>query len=131
MAEWTLFYDGGCNLCHASQLRVERWAKRKGQPLRVEILQSPEGVAKGYTDGGMVLEAETVLVGADAWMRIMAVAPFPLSLVYPLSKFAPFRFLMAVGYNLVAKFRYRLFGRRSCPLPTPRETPREEAPAGR
>lgn len=97
----------------------------------MEILQSPEAVAKGYTDGGMVLEAEEVLVGADAWMRIMAVAPFPLSLVYPLSKFAPFRLMMAVGYNLVAKFRYRLFGRRACPLPAPQETSREQATAGR
>ena len=113
---WKLFYDGGCNLCHASQLRVERWAKKRNFPLEVEILQSDEGIAKGYGDA-MVLETERgALYAADAWLEIMKIAPWPLRWLHGLGKVPLIRPVLAWGYRVVAKYRYRWFGRRTCAL---------------
>jgi predicted DCC family thiol-disulfide oxidoreductase YuxK len=112
MPEWTLFYDGGCNLCHQGKLRVEQWARRAGVNLRVEVLQSAEAVGKGYGDA-MVLEVGgRPLFGADAWIETMKIAPFPFRLALWLP-----RPLLRFGYGLVARNRYRIFGRRSCPIP--------------
>ncbi len=109
---WKLYYDGGCNLCHTSQLRLERWASRAGQPLDVDILQSAEGMAKGYGDA-MVLEVDgRPLFAAEAWIHAMKVAPWPLRALRLLP-----RPLLRFGYGLVARIRYRVFGRRACPLP--------------
>jgi len=113
MAEsWKLFYDGGCNLCHVSQLRLERWAKAAGQPLTVDILQSAEAIEKGYGDG-MVLEVDgKPFVASEAWLRTKSVWPWYLKPLAPVP--GP---LLRWGYGMVAKVRYRLFGRRSCPIP--------------
>lgn len=112
MPDWTLFYDGGCNLCHEGRLRVEKWARSAGVNLRVEILQSPEAAAKGYGDA-MVLEVDgQPLFGADAWIETLTIAPMPFRLALWLP-----RPLLRLGYSLVARYRYRIFGRRSCPIP--------------
>lgn len=113
---WKLYYDGGCNLCHASKLRVERWAERAGQPLDVDILQSPEAIEKGYGEA-MVLEADQVYIGADAWLRLMSVAPWYLRWIGFMRHTRPTRWLATTLYGIVARLRYRLFGRRACPIP--------------
>lgn len=115
---WKLFYDGGCNLCHTSKLRVETWARRRNFPLDLEILQSEEGIAKGY-GAAMVLETERgVFVAADAWLEIMRIAPWYLRWIQWLGKVPLVRPMMAWGYSVVAKYRYRWFGTRACPLPS-------------
>ena len=116
--QWTLYYDGGCNLCHAAKLRVERWAEAAGQPLHVDILQGPEASSKGYGMGSMVLEVDgKALYGGDAWLEMMRVSPWYLRWLSWL-RFTGFtRWLVRVGYGFVARVRFRVFGRRACPLP--------------
>ena len=117
MDAWKLYYDGECNLCHASQLRAVRWAKQAGQPMDVELLQSPEAQAKGYGKH-IVLEADgRVYFGGDAWLRALRLAPAPLRWISLGSKTALTRAIVAVVYACVAKVRRRLMGKRSCPLP--------------
>jgi predicted DCC family thiol-disulfide oxidoreductase YuxK len=119
MESWTLYYDGGCNLCHASQLRIEKWAARAGQPLVVDILQSDAAIAKGYTMEGMVLEVDgKALIGYEAWLHSMRVAPVGLCWLYWFRNLPVFRPLMKWVYSVVAKYRLRWFGTRSCPIPT-------------
>lgn len=118
MAAWKLFYDGGCNLCHVSQLRAERWARRAGQPLEVDILLSDEALAKEYPQDAMVLEADgKVYIGADAWLKIMEVAPWYLRWMSWMRLTPPTRAAARFFYGIVARFRYKLFGTRACQIP--------------
>lgn len=112
---WKLFYDGGCNLCHRSKLRVENWAERAGQELQVDVLQSEEGLAKGY-GAAMVLEADRVYTGADAWIKLMQIAPWHLRWIGWLGAIWPFRMVMRWGYSIVDRFRYKWFGTRECKI---------------
>ena len=103
---WSLFYDGGCNLCHSTQLRLEKWAKKHSQPMKVDILQCDEAIQKGYSLEGMVLEVDgKPLKGYEAWL-------------HTLRNFAAFRFLARNGYQIVAKYRIKWFGSRACSIPS-------------
>lgn len=118
MAEWKLYYDGGCNLCHASQLRVERWAKRAKQPLTVDVLLSDDAISKGYGDA-MVLEADgEVLSAAQAWLKIMTIAPWYLRWLAGMRNTKPTLAAASWAYGVVAKYRIRIFGSRSCQIPS-------------
>jgi len=118
MESWKLFYDGGCNLCHASQLRAESWANSAGQPLKVDVLLSEEAISKGYGDA-MVLEADgKVLTASDAWLKIMTVAPWYLRWISWFRLSPPTRALARFGYGIVAKYRLKWFGTRSCQIPS-------------
>jgi predicted DCC family thiol-disulfide oxidoreductase YuxK len=115
---WKLFYDGGCNLCHSSKLRVAKWAAKRNFPLELEILQSEEGLRKGY-GSAMVLETERGVFQAEhAWLEIMLIAPWYLRWVHWLGKVPLIRPALAWGYRVVAKYRYRWFGTRACPVPS-------------
>ncbi len=117
MAPWKLFYDGGCNLCHVSKLRAEKWAKRAGQPLEVDVLLSDEGISKGYGEV-MVLEADgQVYTAADAWMKIMSIAPWYLRWVSWFRLPPPTMAVARFAYGIVAKYRYKWFGTRACQVP--------------
>jgi predicted DCC family thiol-disulfide oxidoreductase YuxK len=129
MQTWNLYYDGGCNLCHMSKLRAEDWARKAHQPLHVEVLQSEEAISKGYDFENMILEADgEVYTRGNAWLRIMAIAPWYLRWL-SVFRFVPIlRWIPLLGYEVVARLRYRIFGRRACPLPT-RITPHAHADA--
>ena len=117
MEQWTLYYDGGCNLCHTSQLTVEKWALRAKQPLYVDVLQSEAGIAKNYGQA-MVLEIDgKPYFGADAWLQTMRIAPWYMRWVSLVRFVPPFRWLAYVGYGIVAKYRLKWFGTRECQLP--------------
>lgn len=119
MERWKLFYDGGCNLCHTSKLKAEKWAENYGQPLDVDLLQSDEAIEKGYSNGLMVLEVDgKPIYGADAWLYIMKVAPWYLQPIAWMHFTPPTRWLAKFGYGIVARVRYKLFGTRACPLPS-------------
>ena len=121
MSNWTLYYDGGCNLCHTSQLTIEKWAKKAGQPLHVDVLQSTEALDKGYTLEGLVLEIDgTPHIGYDGWLESMKVAPWYLKGFYVLRNLAPFRWLTKISYGIVAKYRLKWFGTRACQIPQPK-----------
>jgi len=118
---WKLYYDGGCNLCHTSKLRAEKWAERAHKPLEVDILQSDEAIAKGYPADTMVLEADgKVYYGADAWLQIMTFAPFYLRWIAWFRRVPPLAWLAKKAYAVVAHYRYKWFGTRACPIPTTR-----------
>jgi predicted DCC family thiol-disulfide oxidoreductase YuxK len=115
---WKLFYDGGCNLCHASKLRAERWAEARGQSMEVDILQNDEARSKG-SGTAMVLEADgQVYSGADAWLRLMSIAPWYLRWIGWCRLTPPTRWLASALYRIVAHYRYKWFGTRACPLPS-------------
>lgn len=114
---WTLYYDGGCNLCHHSKLRVEHWADRAGIALTATPLQSPEGQGKGY-GSAMVLETESGTYAAvHAWFRLLEIAPIPLRWLGYLGRIPPVRWIAWPFYEAVARTRYKVFGRRACELP--------------
>lgn len=113
---WKLYYDGECNLCHGSQLRVVKWASRSGQPVETEVLQSAEAIEKGYAND-MVLEADKVYLAEDAWLKLMRVAPWYLRWIGHVGELPILRQVIGLGYKLVARFRKKWFGTRSCPLP--------------
>ncbi len=123
LSTWKLFYDGGCNLCHSSQLRAERWARRAAQPLEIDVLASDEAIKKGYGDV-MIVEADGKVFRADqAWFKLAALGPWYVRWMAPLNGFAPTRALIRWGYNLVVKHRTRFFGTRECAVPP--KTPQE------
>lgn len=118
MANWILYYDGGCNLCHTSQLRLEKWAAKHSQPLHVDVLQSEEAIRKGYGMDGMVLEVDGhPYMGYEGWLEALAVAPWPLRWIYPLRNLSFVRWISKVGYGIVAKYRLKWFGTRACQIP--------------
>lgn len=114
---WKLYYDGGCNLCHRSKLRAERWAERSGRPLEAIPIQSEEGHAKGYDLHEMILVADREYRGADAWLTLCGIGPWYVRWLAPLRLFPLTRWLAHAGYWVVARIRYRVFGRRACELP--------------
>lgn len=118
MEQWTLYYDGGCNLCHTSQLKLEKWAARAGQPLHVDILQSEEGIAKGYGLEGVVLEINgEPHIGYDGFLESTKVAPWFLRWIFPLRNNKLVRRMTKYWYGVVAKYRYKWFGTKACPIP--------------
>ncbi|HLO99462.1 MAG TPA: DUF393 domain-containing protein [Fimbriimonas sp.] len=118
MANWILYYDGGCNLCHSSQLRLEKWAQNRSQPLLVDILQSEAAISKGYGLDGMVLEVDGhPYIGYEAWLETLCVAPWPLRWIYPIRHLAIVRWISKIGYGIVAKYRLKWFGTRACQIP--------------
>ena len=117
---WKLYYDGGCNLCHTSKLRVERWAERRHLPMDVDILQGPDAIEKGYGEA-MVLEADgKVYQGADAWLRLMAIAPWYVRWIGLMAKTRFTKWIATSLYGIVAKYRYKWFGTRACQIPQKR-----------
>lgn len=118
MEQWTLYYDGGCNLCHTKQLQMERWASKTGQPLNVDVLQSDVAIAKGYGMDGLVLEINgQPHFGYDGWLESLKVAPWGLSVFYRMRKVRLIRFGAKLLYAIVAKYRLKVFGVRTCQIP--------------
>jgi predicted DCC family thiol-disulfide oxidoreductase YuxK len=107
-------------LCHVSKLRAERWAEQAGQALRVDVLQSAEAITKGYGDA-MVLEADRVYFGADAWLKLMTLSPWYLRWLAWLGRWPLVGPLMKFGYAVVARYRKKWFGSRACPVPSTRQ----------
>jgi predicted DCC family thiol-disulfide oxidoreductase YuxK len=119
-----VLYDGTCGLCHKSVkwiLRHERdrelhFAPLQGataQALRVKHAQIPE-----------VLETVVLVDGERVWLRSKAFLHLarhlraPWSLLYRV-RWLP-AFLLDLGYRIVAKIRYRIWGRAdACELPSP------------
>ena len=126
----TLLYDGVCGLCNRFVRFVLEREAGPGERLRFAALQSEfarealarHGIDAGDLDSLFVLpdgrgEAPPLARARAAlfvvarlrrpwsWLRVLGVLPTPL---------------LDLGYRLVARYRYRLFGRSDrCELPRP------------
>jgi len=131
-----VIFDGRCGLCN----RAVRWflVRDRRDRLRFAASESPrvagllerhgicfEGSGAGpgtilvMRDAGG--EAECVLVRSDAVMALLAELPQPWPLVAVLLGWIP-RPSRDLGYRLIARWRYRIWGRlESCPIPTVEE----------
>jgi predicted DCC family thiol-disulfide oxidoreductase YuxK len=132
-----VLFDGHCGLCNGSV----RWLLRRdrGDRLRFVALESEKaaGVLARHSlsgldsaSGTMVVvrdaggAAESVLVRSDAVVSLLRELPRPWPWVGAALRWIP-RPVRDFGYRIVARWRYRIWGRlESCPIPTCEERER-------
>jgi predicted DCC family thiol-disulfide oxidoreductase YuxK len=134
-----VMFDGHCGLCNG----LVRWLLRqdRGDRLRFESLESAkvaELVARHVQDSVvpasgprtfLVVQnaggpAERVLERSDAVLAVLRELPRPWPGLGMALKWIP-RPVRDLGYRLVARLRYRIWGRlESCPIPTAEERAR-------
>lgn len=122
-AQAIIFFDGVCNLCNASVQRVLRNDAQRY--FRLASLQSDFTTqffqTHGFTgkvDSIILYEHGVFYTHSTAVLRIAGKLQFPYPLFRILYVFP--RFLRDPVYNLVARKRYRWFGKReSCMIPRP------------
>ena len=121
----TVLYDGVCRLCNGSVTFIIR--RDPATRIRFAAMQSKVGQALLARHGlppsdyqsFVVLDADRVLLRSDAALRIAGelVAPWPL--LGRLGRVVPRRLRDGL-YDLVARHRYRWFGRYdACLVPSP------------
>ena len=129
-----LLYDGVCALCNGLVtllLRLDKLEKLRYAPLQsslgVEILARFS--QHGLPDG-VVLVTDTLTPSQRLYLRSDAVAAAlqllstPWRLLGKALTLVP-RSLREWGYGIVARLRYRIFGRyRTCPIPAPNQRSR-------
>jgi predicted DCC family thiol-disulfide oxidoreductase YuxK len=122
-----VLFDGVCNLCNASV----RWiiARDRAAQFRFASLQSRaarEALAAAGGGGGegqqpdsvVLIDGDGVHVRSDAALRIARRLGPPYSLL-AVGRFVP-RFVRDLGYRVIARYRYRWFGRsETCAVPDP------------
>lgn len=119
-----LLFDGVCNLCDASvQFIIDRDPRSR---FRFASLQSDaggrlareNGIDTRVLDTLVLIEGDRVSVKSDAALRVASLLGRPWSWIGIL-RIAP-RPLRDAAYDVVARNRIRLFGRRdACRIPTP------------
>jgi predicted DCC family thiol-disulfide oxidoreductase YuxK len=134
-----VIFDGHCGFCNKSV----RWFLRRDRLDRLRFVpsESPKiaellarhGIkAEGSKSGPSTIlvvrdpggTKEQVLVRSNAALAMLAELPQPWPAMGVLCSWVP-RPLRDLGYRLVARWRYRIWGRlESCPLPTAAERSR-------
>lgn len=118
-----IVFDGVCLLCCAAfgfiyrrdKAGVFRFATAQSQPGQ-DILQSC-GLATDHYETMVYVNNGVVFQRSDAMLQIMRQLPQPWPML-SLARFCP-RFLRDGCYTLIARNRYRLFGKRdTCLVPT-------------
>jgi predicted DCC family thiol-disulfide oxidoreductase YuxK len=117
-----IFYDGVCAMCNAivqAMLRIDRDGRFRFAPLQGETAERAREVHPDFPT-----ENETVvyLRGGEVFVRSRAAALAMAEMPYPAKMLSWFRFvprwLADFFYQLVARSRYRVFGKYDqCPLP--------------
>ena len=119
-----LLFDGVCKLCNASVRFVIRHDSQRR--IKLASVQSPQGQAllawfglpTAQFDSVVLIEEGRLSQRSDAFIRLMAQLPAPWRWLR-LLRGVP-RPLRDGVYNLIARNRYRLFGRLDvCLLPSP------------
>jgi predicted DCC family thiol-disulfide oxidoreductase YuxK len=128
-----VIFDGRCGLCN----RSVRWFLTRDRNDRMRFIPSDApaaagllaryGLASSAAEGnvGTILvvvfpdtPSERLLVRSAAVLVLLAQLPKPWPTVATILGWIPRR-IRDLGYRLVARFRYRLFGRLdACPIPT-------------
>jgi predicted DCC family thiol-disulfide oxidoreductase YuxK len=132
-----VMFDGRCALCNGSVrglLRRDRWDRLRSVELdstkvagvlarhSLSGLGSATGTLLVVLDAGGA--AERVLLRSDAVVALLRELPRPWPSIGVALKWIP-RPLRDLGYRLVARWRYRIWGQlESCPLPTAEERAR-------
>jgi predicted DCC family thiol-disulfide oxidoreductase YuxK len=131
-----VIFDGKCGLCNWSV----RWLLKRDRKDRLRFVPSDVPAVAGLLgrhgmdaataagNSGTILVAagldtagERLLARSDAVLVLLARLPTPWPGVAIVLGWVP-RGLRDLGYRLVARFRYRLFGRLdACPIPTASE----------
>lgn len=117
-----MVFDGFCNLCSGGARWVQR--HRIEPPFQLVPMQSDAGRAlltqHGYDPDDpltfLVLDGERCLTQSDAWIHLVAAAGGTWRLIHA-TRLIP-RVIRDSVYRLIARNRYRWFGRRtSCYIP--------------
>jgi predicted DCC family thiol-disulfide oxidoreductase YuxK len=119
-----VFFDGVCNLCNGFVdflVRRDRWRTLRFASLQGKTSLELLGPEAGRELASVVLYQDgEVLKESDAALRILELLGGPWRAV-ALFRIFP-RFLRDWLYRLIARNRYRLFGKReTCRLPSPDE----------
>lgn len=116
-----MLFDGNCNYCTRTVLWTIKRDKKKKFLFSATQIPAGEKVLKVYgiehlkNTSVILIEENKVYLQTDAVLRIARGLPF-YKVFYPLI-FLP-RFVRDSIYNLIAKNRYRWFGKReSCYVP--------------
>ena len=136
-----VIFDGHCGFCNRSvrwfltRDRLDRLRfipsespKVAGIFDRHKITQSDQGLGSSALGPSTILvvrdpdrPTEQVLVRSDAAIAMLKELPRPWPAVADLFRIVP-RPLRDLGYRLIARFRYRIWGRlETCPIPTAQE----------
>jgi predicted DCC family thiol-disulfide oxidoreductase YuxK len=120
-----LLFDGVCPLCHAGLraiVRLDAGGRLLFAPLQSEVgreLLDRQGLSRDYFDSVVLVEDDNCYTKSAAVLRVCRYLDGPLPLLYPLV-YLPGRLRDAV-YDLVADYRYQVFGRRDrCSVPDKR-----------
>jgi len=115
-ARMTVLFDGDCRFCTGSAHTIRRWFGRE----RIELrnFQEPGALeatptithAAAMKKMHVVAADGRVFAGAEAFARILAGVPVAGWIAF--AYYVPgLRQLVDLAYALVARYRYRLFGR--------------------
>lgn len=119
-----VLFDGVCGLCNGSVnfiLRIDRKGQLKLAPLQSDYgrrVLAGHGMESDPMDSMMLLEGEQLTVKSTAVIRIFKYlgGAWPLCMIFLVIP----RFIRDFVYDLVAKNRYRWFGKYdTCRLPDP------------
>ena len=128
----TLLYDGTCGLCATSvqfilqrekRDRSMRFAPLQGETAAAIVRAHPELAA---VDSVILVEddgttAPRISVRSDAVIKVLRYLGGVWSMLAAVASIVP-RLLRDAAYNLVARIRYKVFGRdTACLLPTPEQ----------
>lgn len=134
-----VIFDGHCGLCDS----LVRWLVRRDRLDRLRFAASESekvagllarqgfGALNPATGPETILvvrdpngPAEQLLVRSDAVAALLKELPQPWPLAATILKLVP-RPLRDLGYRLIARWRYRIWGRlQSCPVPAPEDRDR-------
>jgi predicted DCC family thiol-disulfide oxidoreductase YuxK len=119
-----VLFDGVCNFCNATinfVIEHDKAGYFKFAPLQSAIgeeMMAKHGIDRVETDSVILVEDDKAYVHSEAAVRIARRLDGVWSWAYKL-RFVP-RWIRDWAYKLIAKNRYRLFGRRdACMMPTP------------
>lgn len=119
-----ILFDGVCNLCNAGIQSVIKKDKKK--KFRFASLQGEKGqallrefnLADNNLDSFVLIEGDKAYTRSTAALRIAKITGGFWKILYALIIFP--RFIRDAVYNLVARNRYRWFGKKDeCMVPTP------------
>jgi predicted DCC family thiol-disulfide oxidoreductase YuxK len=119
-----LLFDGVCNLCNGLVRFVVKFDAEghyRFAPLQSgvgRLLQERFDLDPDDVDTVVLVEGDDYFLKSDAILRVVGHLDGPWPLLSPL-RYLP-RPLRDFGYDVVAKYRYRVFGRKdACPVPDP------------